>query len=61
MANSDLAAILSSMLEDLPRVSIRKTSNHTSLLIGKKVFAYTQGDGVVVKLPKEKIEELVDK
>jgi hypothetical protein len=61
MADNDLTTILSSTLEDLPHVSIAKKVNHASFLIGKKVFAYTQGDGVVIKLPKEKIKELVDK
>jgi|GraSoiStandDraft_43_1057313.scaffolds.fasta_scaffold265711_1 hypothetical protein len=38
-----------------------KKFHNTSFLIGKKIFALTKGDGVVVKLPKEKIKELVDR
>jgi hypothetical protein len=60
-AKDDLAAILSSMLEGLPRVNVKKSANRLSFLIGKKVFAFTQKDGVVLKLPQEKIKELVDK
>jgi hypothetical protein len=37
-----------------------KISN-TSFLIVKMVFAFTRGNGVVMKLPNVKIKELVDK
>ncbi len=57
----DLASILSSMLEGLPRVNVKKSANRLSFLIGKKVFAFTQKNGVVLKLPQEKIKTLVDK
>lgn len=60
-AKDDLASILSSMLEGLPRVNVKKSVNRLSFLIGKKVFAFTQRNGVVIKLPQEKIKGLVDK
>jgi hypothetical protein len=60
-AKEDLASILSSMLEGLPRVNVKKSANRLSFLIGKKVFAFTQRDGVVLKLPQEKIKGLVGK
>jgi len=60
-AKKDLGGILSSMLEGQPRVESRKKANHISFMVGNKVFAHTQSDGVVVKLPKEKVKELVDK
>jgi hypothetical protein len=60
MADNKLITVLSSMLEGLPGVSVGRKVNHASFLVGKKVFAYTQEDGVVIKLPKEKIKELVD-
>ena len=59
MAENKLITVLSSMLEDLPGVNVGKKVNHASFLVGKKVFAYTQEDGVVIKLPQEKIKELV--
>jgi hypothetical protein len=60
-AKDDLASILSSMLEGLPGVNVKKSANRLSFLIGKKVFAFTQRNGVVIKLPQEKIKALVDK
>ncbi|HXV97716.1 MAG TPA: hypothetical protein VEC93_04770 [Anaerolineae bacterium] len=61
MTDNNLITVLSSMLEDLPQVSVENKVNHASFLVGKKVFAYTQEDGVVIKLPQEKIKELVGK
>lgn len=61
MVDNDLVTILSSLLKDIPHVSIMKKFHNTSFLIGKKVFAFTKGNGVVMKLPKGKIKELVDK
>ncbi|HZR30193.1 MAG TPA: hypothetical protein VFA71_15555 [Terriglobales bacterium] len=57
----DLAALLASMLQDLPQVSVKKHVGHASFLAGKKVFAFTRDEGVAVKLPREKIQELVNK
>jgi len=57
----NLVTILSSLLKDIPRVSITKKFHNTSFLIGRKVFAFTKGEGVVIKLPKEKIKQLLDK
>ena len=60
MTDNDLVAILSSMLTDLPNVYIEKKANHASFRVGKKVFAYTRDEDVVIKLPKEKVKELID-
>ncbi len=60
-AKNDLATILSSMLEGWPGVNVKKSANRLSFQIGEKVFAFTQKDGVVLKLPQEKIKALVDK
>ncbi len=57
-ADNELATILSSTLEDLPQAEVERKANHISFLIGQKVFAYTQGGKVVMKLPKERVEEL---
>jgi hypothetical protein len=60
-AKNDLPSILSSMLEGLPGVNTQKSANRLSFQIGKKVFAFTQKGGVVIKLPQEMIKTLVDK
>ena len=60
MADHDLTTILSAMLQDIPQVQIGTHLHHTNFLVGNKVFAYIQGDGVVLKLPKEKAQELVE-
>ncbi len=60
MADSDLATVLSSMLEAMPQVQVGTHLHHTNFLVGNKVFAFIQGGGVAIKLPKEKIQELVD-
>lgn len=61
MADIDLAALLVPALEGLPGVDVQRKANHVSFLTGKKVFAYTMAAGLVVKLPAERIAELVDK
>lgn len=58
---NDLATVLSAMLQGLPRVNVKKSANRVSYLIGKKVFAFTLKESVVLKLPQEKIRALVDK
>lgn len=60
MADHDLTAILSSMLEGIPQVHVGTHLHHTNFLVGSKVFAFIQGGGVALKLPKAKIQELVE-
>jgi hypothetical protein len=60
MAEHDLTTILSSMLQDIPQVQIGTHLHHTNFLVGSKVFAFIQGDGVVIKLPKATIQALVE-
>lgn len=59
MANDDLSTILAFMLADLPQVKIGKHIHNINFLVGEKVFAFIKGDGVAMKLPKEKIKELM--
>ncbi len=61
MADKDLATVLTSVLGDLPQVSVEKKANHLSFLVGEKIFAYTHGDGVVMKLPEGTTKGLVDR
>src|SRR5947209_4272520 len=58
---NEIITVLSLMLQDLPNVSIGKHFHNTNFLVGKKVFTFIKDDNVVVKLPKEKITELVEK
>jgi hypothetical protein len=62
MPDADLVAALSKLLATLPGVTAEKTLTHATFLINKKVFAFTRsgdGGGVALKLPKEKIAELL--
>ncbi len=49
------------MLEGIPGVIVKKSANRLSFQVGEKVFAFTQREGVVLKMPQEKIKTLVDK
>lgn len=60
MATDDLSTILAFMLADLPQVKVGKHINNINFLVGEKVFAFVKGDGVAMKLPREKIKELID-
>ena len=60
MAEDEVASVLSLMLGGLPRVSSKNHFNHASFQVGKKVFAFTRSNGVAMKLPKEKIRELIE-
>ena len=59
MASKELIAVLSGLLEGLPDVSAKMSAGHASFVVGKKVFAYTRDEGVVVKLPKSRVAGLV--
>lgn len=59
MIEYDLAATLASMLEPLPQVQFGTHLHHTNFLVSNKVFAFLQGDGVALKLPKETVQQLV--
>jgi hypothetical protein len=57
---NDLGAILGSMLAKLPGVVAAKKLNSTNFTVGKKVFAFTKGEAVVLKLPQPVIQRLVE-
>ncbi len=59
MATEDLSTILAFMLADLPQIRIGKHIHAINFLVGEKVFAFMKGDGVTVKLPREKVNVLV--
>lgn len=61
MNENNLATTLSSMLGSLPQVRVGRHINNTNFLVGEKVFAFMQGNGVALKLPRQKALELVEK
>jgi hypothetical protein len=63
MSDPDLIAALSKLLATLPGIAEEKTATHATFLTGKKIFAFTRsgGGGVALKLPKERIAELLQR
>lgn len=63
MPDPELVAAMSKLLGGLPGVTEKRTSVHVTFYTGKKVFAFTRstGDGVVLKLPKERIDALLER
>jgi predicted DNA-binding protein (MmcQ/YjbR family) len=63
MPEPDLIVALSSLLSALPGVAEEKTATHATFTTNKKVFAFTRsaGGGVALKLPKERIAELLQR
>lgn len=63
MPDPELVSAMSKLLAGLPGVTEEKTSVHVSFFTGKKVFAFTRstGDGVALKLPKERIARLLER
>jgi hypothetical protein len=41
-------------------VRVAKKSHNASFFIGNNVFAFARPEGVVIKLPRERIKELVE-
>ncbi len=58
MAEQELAAVLTSMLEGMPGVSVGTHLHHPNFLVGDKVFAFIQREGVAIKLPRATIQTL---
>jgi hypothetical protein len=60
MAGDDLSTILAFMLADLPGVRVGKHIHNINFLIQEKVFAFIKGEeGVAMKLPRDKCQELI--
>lgn len=60
MVDDDLATTLVRLLGDLPQVNIGEHIHNRNFLVGKKVFAFMNGGGVALKLPRQKALELVE-
>jgi hypothetical protein len=64
MPEPELVIALSQLLMPLSGVSERKTGTHATFLVNDKVFAFTRSGGVggvALKLPKERIAELLQR
>ena len=62
MPDPELVSTLSKLVAPLAGVTEVKTEKHVAFLINKKRFAFTRGgggSGVAIKLPKEKIAEIL--
>jgi len=60
MPDADLVAAVSKLIAALPGVTEVKTPIHATFLTGKKIFAFTRhGGGMALKLPRERIAELI--
>jgi hypothetical protein len=62
MSDPVLVTAISRLLAPLPSITEEKTQTHATYFVGKKIFAFTRsgnGGGVALKLPKERIAELL--
>ena len=60
MPDADLVVAVSKLLAAFPGVIEEKSATHATFLAGKKIFAFTRhGGGMALKLPRERIAELV--
>lgn len=59
-AQNDIGSVLVSSLAKIPGVVVKRKLASANFTVKKKVFAFTQGDGVVLKLPPETVKRLVE-
>jgi len=62
MPDPVLVTAISKLLAPLPSITEEKTPTHATYFIGRKIFAFTRSGGtggVAIKLPKERIAELI--
>ena len=55
---NDLSARVSSLLRDRPGVTVIEKRNHISATCDDKVFAYSRQIGLVIKLPRSRVDEI---
>lgn len=58
-ARGDVSAVLSAMLSKVRGVVVTQKLNSTNFTVKKKVFAFTKGGAVVLKLPVDTVGRLV--
>ena len=56
--DASLERVLAEIAAELPGSTLVESARHLSLKVGGKVFAYTRGSDVVVKLPAPRVEQL---
>lgn len=59
-AQADVRAELVAMLGKIPGVVVKRKLNSANFAVKKKVFAFTKGDGVVLKLPPKTVKKLIE-
>ena len=57
-ADRELSLVIEMVLGRLPGSSVQMKFHHASFLVGGKVFGFTRPNGMVLKLPKGRVEEL---
>lgn len=55
-AQNDIGSVLVSMLAKIPGVVVKRKLTSADFTVKKEVFAFTKGDGVVLKLSRETIK-----
>src|SRR5258708_58433 len=58
MPANELDAFLAFLIGKLPKVTVTQKFGHVNFTVKKKVFAFTQPEGLVVKLPLERAKQL---
>ena len=59
-AQNDVGSVLVSSLAKIPGVVVKRKLTSANFTVRKKVFAFTKGDGVVLKLPPGTVKRLVE-
>lgn len=60
MTEKEMTDLLAALLGDIPEVALTLYGDRANFTIGakKKIFAFTRKDGVVLKLPAERVQAL---
>src|SRR5579862_7140008 len=56
---NELDSSLARLMGKLPTVTVGQKFGHVNFTVGKKVFAFTRPDGLVLKLPQATVDTLV--
>jgi hypothetical protein len=59
-STSDLTAELSSLLSEIPGAREGRSFGNTAFFASDKVFAFAYQDGVVLKLPASRVQDLLE-
>lgn len=56
----DVKEVLDKLLIDMPGVSVGKAFGYPAYKVNRKVFCFVGGAGIAVKLPVERVSELIE-